>query len=305
MRVTRCIHPGARPSILPVPVPNRSRLALLAAGLLLCAHVPARAGGAPPVVNASSPTPAPRDVLRRTIEPVVDAFSRQPDGPNRAFTLHARVAEASAQPPELRGSRLEFICQAPDKVIFQFIALGSVVTISRVDQTFWASPADKLAPLLARVEEKPPTRADKEPIEPLRLTIPTRVFWVLFYLVGVQDAGNAALGAVNCRRLDIHIPESKKGEFARLWVSGAADPGKPPLPVRAEFLSPDSHAALDIEEAQVSVSVPASVFEPDAGQRANLLNVPAERFRPFMTLLGKEEEKRRKQFIRDHPIANP
>ena len=292
-----------------MPAPKILRPALLAAGCagwLLCADAPVRAGGAPPAINTSSPTPAPRDVLRRTIEPIVDAFSRQPDGPNRAFTLHARVAEASAQPPELRGSRLEFVCQAPDKVIFQFIALDAVVTISRVDQTFWASPADKLAPLLAQVEEKPPTRADKEPIAPLKLTIPTRLFWVLFYLVGVQDAaGNAAPGTANVRRLDIHIPESKKGEYARLWVSGAADPGKPPRPVRAEFFSPDSHAALDIEDAQISVSVPASAFEPDATQRANLLNVPAERFRPFMTLLGKEEEKRRKQFIRDHPLANP
>ena len=118
------------------------------------------------MVNASSPTPAPRDVLRRTIEPVVDAFSRQPDGPNRAFTLRARVAEASAQPPELRGSRLEFICQAPDKVIFQFLALGSVVTISRVDQTFWASPADKLAPLLAQVEENRPPAPTRNPSRP-------------------------------------------------------------------------------------------------------------------------------------------
>ncbi len=282
-------------------------LAAVGAGWLLCVHVPARAAGAPPIVSPSSSTPAPRDVLRRTIEPVVDAFSRQPDGPNRAFSLRARVAEASAQPPELRGSHLEFICQAPDKVIFQFIALDSVITVSRVDQTFWASPADKLAPLLAQVEQKPPTRADKEPLAPLKLTIPTRLFWVLFYLVGVQDvkATAAVPGPPNARGLDIHVPESKKGEFARVWVSGAADPGKPPKPVRAEFFSPDSHAALDIEDAQLSVSVPASAFEPDAAQRANLLNVPAERFRPFMTLLGKEEEKRRKQFIQDHPTANP
>ena len=110
---------------------------------------------------------------------------------------------------------------------------------------------------------------------------------MLFYLVGVQDAtGNAARGAANVRRLDIHVPESKKGEFARVWVSGAADPGKPPKPVRAEFFSPDSHAALDIEDAQLSVSVPASAFEPDAAQRANLLDVPAERFPAVYDVAG-------------------
>ena len=252
-------------------------------------------------VAADTSAPAPRDVLRQTIEPVVDAFSRQPDGPNRAFTLHARVAEATAQPPELRGSRLEFVCQTPDKVVFQFLALDTVVTVGRVGQTFWASPADRLAPLLQQVEEKPATRDDKEPLAPLRLAIPTRLFWVLFYLVGVQDAGSAPLGSVPCRRVDLHIPEAKKGEYVRLWVSGS-DVGKA-KPARVEFFSPDSRAALDIEDAQVSPSVPASSFEPDAAQSGNLLNVPAERFRAFMELLGKREEKRRKQFIHDHPAG--
>ena len=228
----------------------------------------------------------------------MDAFSRHPDGPNRAFILRTRVTEATAQPPELLGTRLSFVCQAPDQVVFQFLALGTVITVGRQGQTTWASPAATLAPLLRQVEEKPPTSADREPLAPMRLTIPTRLFWVLFYLVSVNDAGDAPLGALSCRRLDIRPPEAKKGEFMRLWVSGPA----PAKPARVEFIGPDSHATLDIEEARLAVSVPASSFEPDAAQRATLLSVPVERFRPFMTLLGKEEEKRRKQFIHDQPI---
>ena len=214
--------------------------------------------------------------------------------------MHWRVAAATAQPPEFLGTRLAFICQTPDKFLFQFLALDTVCTVCRQDQTIWVSPADRLAPLLKQVEEKPPTRADREPLAPMRLTIPTRLFWVLFYLISIQDAGNATLGSQACRRLEFHPPESKKGEGIRLWVSGA-DTGKP-RPARVELLGPDSHAALDVEDEQLSPSVPAESFEPDATQRANLLNVPVERFRPFMTLLGKKEDERRKQFIHDHPV---
>ncbi len=279
----------------------RVRLASRLAGCLLlvtgtASGPSARAAGAPPVPESS---PAPRDVLRKVVEPVVDAFSRHPDGPNRAFAIHWRVTEATAQPPELRGTRLTFLCEAPDKVYFQFLALGTMVTLCRQGQTIWMSPADRLLPLLQQVEQKPPTSEDREPLEPLRLKIPTRLFWVLFYLISVQDAGTAPLGPVPCRRVDFHPPEAKKGEFLRLWVDGA-DPGKME---RVEIFEPDSHAALDVEDARLSVSIPASSFEPDATQRASLLNVPLERFRPLMTLLGKEEEKRRKQFIHDHPAG--
>ena len=259
-----------------------------------CIGVLLLGAAAPP---SKTPPASARDVLSQTIAPVVDAFSRHPDGPNRALSVHWRVTDATAQPPELRGTRLAFVCQSPDRFIFQFLALGTVVTICRQDQTIWASPADRLAPLLAQVEQKPPTHADREPLAPIRLTIPTRLFWVLFYLISVDDAGNAMLGPVACRRVDFRPPETKKGEFLRLWVSGM-ETGKP-RPARVEFFEPDSHATLDVEDEGLSPSVPASSFEPDAAQRASLLNVPVERFRPFMTLLGKEEEKRRKQFIHD------
>ena len=269
-------------------------------GLWLLSGVSALAAGAPPVPSAPS-TPSPRDALRQAAEPIVDAFSRHPDGPNRALTMHWRIAEATAQRPEFRGTRLTFLCQAPDRVSFQFVALDTVVTLGRNGQSVWMSPADRLAPLLRQVEQKPPTREDREPLAPVRLTIPTKLFWVLFYLVSVQDAGNAPLGALACRRLDVRPPEAKKGEYLRLWTS-QADPARI---ARVEFAGPDSHATLDVEDEQLSASIPAASFEPDDAQRANLLNVPVERFRPLMTLLGKEEEKRRKQFVHDHPAPAP
>ena len=263
--------------------------------LILCLWLWPFAGS----VRAADTPPSPRELLRKVMEPVVDIFARHPDSPDRALTLHWRVTEATAQLPEFRGTRMTFICQAPDRFLFQFLALDTLCTVCRQDQTIWVSPADHLAPLLKQVEEKPPTRADREPLAPMRLTIPTRLFWVLFYLISVQDEGTGTIGSQSCRRIGFRPPESGKGESLRLWIN-TADAANP-KPARVELLGSDSHATLDIEDETFSVSVPPASFEPDAAQRASLLNVPVERFRPFMTLLGKEEEKRRKQFIHDHP----
>ena len=249
-----------------------------------------------PAAFAADSPPSPREVLRHAIEPVIDAFSRSPDGPNRALTIHWRVSEATAQPPELRGTRLTLVCESPDKYLFQFLALGTVCTVCRQGQQTWVAPAEVFAPLLQRVEARPTSSADREPLEPIRLTIPTRLFWVLFYLLSVQDAGNADLGGTACRRVEFHPPEAKKGQTLRLWINGADIR-------RVDTLDPDSHASLDIEDERLTPTVPAGSYElPDASQKASVLPVPVERFRALMKLLTKQEEARRKQFIHDHPL---
>ncbi len=266
------------------------------------------AGGAPhapAAVPTPTPTPAARDVLRQAIEPVVDLFSRAPDGPNRALSLRLRLVEATNQPAELRGSPLLFRAQAaPDnQILFQFPALGTVVTICRQNQTVWASPASRLAPILQQVEAAKATKADQEPLAPLRLTIPTKLFWFLFRFMGVRDAGSEPLGAVPCRQLDLDPPDggkASKDKYLRLWVrtdsyqlsridwkSNATDQG-----------------TLVVEDARLAATLPASDFQPDAAQRADLLTIPVARFRPFMKRLGQEEEKRQKA-QRTPPAPSP
>ena len=46
-------------------------------------------------------------------------------------------------------------------------------------------------------------------------------------------------------------------------------------------------------------TLPESDFQPTAAQRADLLEVPVERFRAFMKAIGDEEDKRRKE-LREH-----
>ena len=268
-------------------LPGSGFAVLLAA--LLTAHP---ALGAPPTLT---PTPAPRDALRKTIEPVVDLFSRDPDGANRALSMRFRLVESTTQPAELRGATLAFRAQAaPDnKILFQFPALGTVVTICRQDQKVWASPASKLAPLLQQVQAAKVSKADEEPLAPLRLKIPTKLFWFLFRFAGVRDAGSEPLGAIPCRQLDVDPPDggkATKDKYMRLWVRTDSF-----QLARIDWKSnATDHGTLVVEDAQLAVALPASDFQPDAAQRADLLDIPVTRFRPFMKLLGQEEEKRQK-----------
>lgn len=275
-----CPRPPARPLLAGV------FLAWLASPLAT------RAADAPTL----SPTPAlsAREVARKTIDPIVDIFSKEPDGPSRALSLRLRLAEATNQPPDLQGSVLAFRCQPPDKLFFQFAAIGSVVTVSRVGQTVWMSPASRLRPLLDQVSQKAPTRADNEPLAPLRLKVPKTLFWLLFRFVGVRDAGTGTLDGVACRKLDVDPPDGDdekpdKNKNVRFWVRTDRYQLS-----RIDWRNSDGKGTLVVEEGHFAKDLPADAFQPDAAQRADLLEVPVPRLRPLLSLLGKEEEKRGK-----------
>ena len=260
---------------------------LLAAGLRVGAAAPA--AGTPKIPSPSADM-APRDVLRRMMEPIVNIFTNTPPGTARAFSMRLHLMEATNQPSELRGVPLHVYCQPPDKLFVQFNALGSVTTISRQGQTVWATPASKLAPVLERAQAAKVSREDQEPIATLRLPIPVRLFWLLFRLVKVRDGGEAIYNGQVCRRLEVDSPDKEdKGKFMRVWIR--ADTFEL---ARVDWCGPNDHAYLAIDEAELVPALPASLFQPDAAAKGDLLNVPVNRFRPFMTLLGKEEEKRQK-----------
>ena len=242
---------------------------------------------------ASAEPAAPREVLTEAVEPVVDILSREPTGSNRTLALHATVTESSAQPPELIGAHLALYLQPADKAFFQFCSLGSVVTVCRQGQTVWVAPADKLAPLLAQVEAKPPTRADKEPIAPVRLKVPTTLFWLLFRLVPVKDAGSGELGGVACRKVDVKPPDSDdKNGYMRLWLRADNH-----MLARMDWHGTNSHSTIVVDDIKFAPSLPAGVFDPASVPPATRLAVPAERFRSLMTLVSKQEAERRKKLL--------
>ena len=259
------------------------------------------AGGVSRAWAADAPTPkipspsadmAPRDVLRRMIEPAVDVFSRDPQGSARAVSIQLHTLEATNEPPELRGARLRMYCQPPDKLFMQFFSLGTVMTFSRQGQSVWMTPASRLAPLLERVQTQRISHDDQEPLATLRLKVPTRLFWLMFRLAKIRDGGEDILNGQVCRRLEMDAQEKEdRGKSMRLWIR--ADTFRL---VRVDWLSPTDHVYMAVDEFSLVPSLPASVFQPDAEAKADLLEVPTNRFRPLWTLLGKEEDKRKKAF---------
>ncbi len=259
--------------------------------VLLAALLPA----GNPVTLAEPPAPpAPRDTLRKTMEPLIDILSRDPVGPSRALALRATVTDSSAQKPEMIGSHLSLYLQPSDKALFQFLALDSVVTVCRQGQTFWVAPAALWQPLLAQVEAKPPTKADKEPIAPVRLKVPVSLFWLLFRLVSVKDAGVGELNGAACHKVDVKPPDSDdpKG-YMRLWVRDDTH-----APARLEWHGTDSHSTITVDDAKFVAALPPETFDPPGVPAETRLSVPADRFRPLMELIGKKEEARRKQMLK-------
>ncbi len=282
----------ARPS-LRVPIGACLLLLLFVTG----SPAPARAADAP----SPTPTLTPREIVRQAAEPILDVFARSPDGPNHALSLHLRLAEATNQPPELQGSVLAFRCQPPDQVFFQFAAVGTIVTIGRQGQTVWVAPASRLRPLLDRAIQTPPTKAQQEPISPLRLKLPKALIWLAFRFVGVRDAGAATVDGVPYRKIDIDTPDDEKPDKnsgVRFWVR--TDQYQP---TRLDWHNTDAHGTLVIEDAKLLPGLPAEAFRPEEAQRADMMVLPVPQFRQLMTLLGKEEEKRAKAQVAQQKLA--
>ena len=248
---------------------------------------------AAPRTRAAEAPATPREVLSQAMEPVIDLLSRSPERSARTMSLHATVTDSNAQPPALVGAHLALYLQPGDRALFQFLALDTVVTVCRQGQTVWAAPADKLAPLLAQVEGKPPTRADKEPLAPVRLKVPTTLFWLLFRLVPIKDAGSGDLNGVACRKVDVKPPDADdKNGYMRLWVRTDTH-----LLARMEWHGTDSHSTITVDDIHFMPSLPPEVFDPASVPPATRLAVPVERFRPLMELIGKQEEARRKKMF--------
>lgn len=267
---------------------SRALLATLIA--LAGVRVPALAAAEPPAPAAESA----RDLLKRAMGPVVNVFSRDPVGDDRAFALRLRLGDATNQALELKGRRVEILCQPPDRLLWQMPALGTIVTISRRGQEFWAHPASRLAPILARVDQRPASRDDAEPFAPLRLPIPTRLFWAGLNLVRLRDGGAGVpgdnQGAGVCRRVEVTPPFAKeRGSIVRLWLHE-----REAVPAQIDFVSPSEHATVVLESARLLPGLPEASFDPKPEQAADLLRIPYAKMRPFMKLLEEENDKQRR-----------
>ena len=276
------------------------RAFLSGASLLLALAAMAPAANPAPTDPPPASDQSPKAVLRRAIEPEVHLFAHPTDGQNHAWVLRVRLLDSDLHPPELRGSLLgvRLVTAPTDKILFQYAALGTVLTVCRQGQTAWAAPASKLAPLLAKVEATPPTAADRKPLAGLRLPVPEPLFWIGFYLVKIQDHGMQTVANAPCRVLEFHPPDEngaeRQNKELRIYVRQDDNQF-----ARFEAKDINGHSTYAVEEDRVLPTLPDADFQPTAAQRGEVLQVPIERFRALMKLVGDEEEKRRKE-VREH-----
>lgn len=273
--------------------------ASLLAVLLWPRSVPA-ADAPPPAAGPGAETSA-RAVLRRAIEPVVALFAHTADGPNHAWTLRVRLAESNVHPPELYGDTFAVrVLTAPsDKILFQYPALGTTITICRQGQTVWASPASRLGPILQRVEATPQTAAARKPLASLRMPVPEALFWVGFYLTGLKDLGRESIEGVACLVMDVDPPDDSGKASATNYTRLSIRPDTEQI-VRFERRHGADRNVYIVDRNRVSPTLPDSDFQPTSAQRADLLEVPVERFRAFMKAVGDEEDKRRREWHEHH-----
>ena len=246
-----------------------------------------------------------RAVLRKAIEPVVSLFAHTADGPNHAWSMRLRLAESNVHPPELQGSTfvVRMLTAPADKVLFQYPALGTTITICRQGQTTWASPASRLAPLLEKVEATPPTAADRKPLASLRMPVPEALFWVGFYLTGLKDLGNQF---------------GRRGDLPRRWTwtrpttaARSRQANYTRLFIRSGQRSNACASSANTVRTTACTSWSRTGFRPRCPTATSSRRPPSapicwkcpeERFRAFMKAVGDEEDKRRKEF-REHRHA--
>ncbi len=279
---------------------NSSSRSLLLAGAMLAAPT-VRAAEVPAPPTSPAAEASARSVLRKAIEPVENLFAHTADGPNHAWFLRLRLVESNVHPAELQGSTfvVRMVTAPADKVLFQYPALDTTITVCRQGQTAWASPASKLAPILQKVEANPPTADDRKPLASLRMPVPEALFWVGFYLTGIKDLGSQPVGGATCRVMDVDPPDDSgkvtASNYTRLFIRPDTNQF-----VRFERKRGLDHSVYAVDQSRVLPTLPDSDFQPTAAQRADLLEVPVERFRAFMKAVGDEEDKRRKEFREHH-----
>ena len=127
----------------------------------------------------------------------------------------------------------------------------------------------------------------------MRLKVPTTLFWLLFRLVPVKEAGSGELNGVACRKVDVKPPDSDdKNGYMRLWLRADNH-----LLARMEWHGSTSHSTITVDDLRFAPALPPGVFDPASVPPETRLAVPADRFRALMALIGKQEAERRKKML--------
>lgn len=238
-----------------------SRLVSFPALLLAVSLSIAQAQQTPPRDN-------PYDVIGKVFSPFWSVLLADTKSPNKACTMTIEMTEVTGRlPKQMTGATLEAAVQFPDKVKLTAPVLGEEITVCRNGDKVWAYPGAKVEFLLNRFKGKPPpTKKNNTPIY-LPITPQQAIFLPALFTVAKADIAEIqSLNGEDCRVItaglmpQLATAAKAEGFRARMWVA----PGY--FPRRVEIKQPDFTAVTDIKNLKFSPSLPASTWEPPAGE---------------------------------------
>lgn len=238
-----------------------SRFASFPALLLAVSISIAQAQQTPPRDN-------PYDVIGKVFSPFWSVLLADTKSPNKACTMTIEMTEVTGRlPRQMTGAALEAAVQFPDKVKLTAPVLGEEITVCRNGDKVWAYPGAKVEFLLNRFKGKPPpTKKNNTPIY-LPITPQQAIFLPALFTVAKADIAEIQpLNGEDCRVItaglmpQLAAAAKAEGFRARMWVA----PGY--FPRRVEIKQPDFTAVTDIKDLKFSPSLPASTWEPPAGE---------------------------------------
>jgi outer membrane lipoprotein-sorting protein len=238
-----------------------SRFASFPALLLAVSISIAQAQQTPPRDN-------PYDVIGKVFSPFWSVLLADTKSPNKACTMTIEMTEVTGRlPRQMTGAALEAAVQFPDKVKLTAPVLGEEITVCRNGDKVWAYPGAKVEFLLNRFKGKPPpTKKNNTPIY-LPITPQQAIFLPALFTVAKADIAEIqSLNGEDCRVItaglmpQLAAAAKAEGFRARMWVA----PGY--FPRRVEIKQPDFTAVTDIKNLKFSPSLPASTWEPPAGE---------------------------------------
>lgn len=230
--------------------------------LLLGASLPLGAQQPPPRDNAY-------DVIGKVFQPFWGVLLAETKSPNRAATMMIAMSDVTGRlPASVKGATLSAAVQFPDKVKLVAPVLGEQFTVCRNGNEVWATPGSKVEFLIAQFKVKP-KKAQQKLATPIFLPVSAQQAIFLPALFSIKRGEVAEMETLNgedCRVLTAGLmPElakaTKSEDFqGRIWVAGGY------LPRRLEVARQDFTAVADIRNLTFSPSLPASTWQPPAGE---------------------------------------
>jgi len=213
------------------------------------------------------PRENPYDVTSKIFQPLWGALHTESNGAKRAATITLEMTDVTGRLPQaMKGAELRAHVEFPDKVKLEAPVMGEQFTICRNGNKVWATPGEKVKFLVSKFKIAPKKNVHLNTPIFLPVTPQQAIFLPALFSVFRADVAEVeTLHGEDCRVLTAALmPELAKATKAedfstRVWVATGH------VPRRVEVKRKDFSTIVDIRELKYSATLPASTWEPPAG----------------------------------------